>query len=230
MNVIITGASRGIGYNLVKKFLTKQNHFDNVFALTRNIKELTKIESVNFTPIECDINNASQVDEAISMISKKCISVDYLINNAGQLVNKPFLDISSREIDAILGTNFKAPFCLIQKLVPLLSKSSQSHIVNISSMGGFQGSTKFSGLSIYSSSKAALSCLTECLAVELQSTSIRINALCIGAVETEMLSNAFPNFKAPISASQMAEFIYNFTTSNHYFMNGKVIPVSLSTP
>ena len=109
-------------------------------------------------------------------------------------------------------------------------ESNTAHIVNISSMGGFQGADKFAGLSAYSSSKAALNCLTECLAVEFKQTPIKINALCLGAVETEMLSMAFPNFKAPVSSEEMAQFIHHFTLENHRFMNGKVIPVALSTP
>jgi len=122
------------------------------------------------------------------------------------------------------------PFLLIQSLLPLMGKKSKTHIVNISSMGGFQGSAKFAGLSAYSSSKTALVGLTECLAEELKSTSISINCLAIGAVQTEMLSKAFPGYKAPLKANQMAEYIKEFAVSGSKFYNGKVLPVSSTTP
>jgi NAD(P)-dependent dehydrogenase (short-subunit alcohol dehydrogenase family) len=232
MNVVITGTGKGIGYALVQKFIKSSNQNDYIFALSRNIEKLKKIENlpINVIPLQCDITDTGQVDAAVSYIKNKCNSIDFLINNAGLLNNKPFKEIKSYEIDEVFNTNFKAPFYLIQKLLPLLEYAKKSHIVNISSMGGFQGSTKFAGLSAYSASKAALNCLTECLALELQTTSIKINALCIGAVETEMLKMAFPNFKPQVNACEMAEFIYHFTINNHHIMNGKVIPVALSTP
>jgi NAD(P)-dependent dehydrogenase (short-subunit alcohol dehydrogenase family) len=97
-------------------------------------------------------------------------------------------------------------------------------------MGGVQGTVKFPGLSAYSSSKAALAGLTECLAIEFQDKDIAVNCLALGAVQTEMLQEAFPGFKAPVSPDKMAEFIGNFVLTAHHFMNGKVLPISLSTP
>jgi NAD(P)-dependent dehydrogenase (short-subunit alcohol dehydrogenase family) len=232
MNVVITGAGKGIGFNLVKEFIANSMNIEYVFALSRNIEELNNLlyNQIKLVPIKCDITDPIQIDLALNIINGKCAKIDYLINNAGFLVNKPFTEITNKDINLIFNTNYTAPFRLIQKLYPLLFSSKEAHIVNISSMGGFQGSSKFSGLSAYSSSKAALNCLTECLAQELSATSIKINALCIGAVQTEMLSQAFPTFKASISAEEMAQFIYQFTIQSHHFMNGKVIPVALSTP
>jgi NAD(P)-dependent dehydrogenase (short-subunit alcohol dehydrogenase family) len=97
-------------------------------------------------------------------------------------------------------------------------------------MGGVQGSAKFAGLSAYSSSKAALCTLTECLAEELKLENISVNCLALGAVQTEMLSKAFPGYRAPLSASEMAEFIVQFARSGHYYFNGKILPVSSTTP
>ena len=97
-------------------------------------------------------------------------------------------------------------------------------------MGGFQGSTKFAGLSAYSSSKSALSGLTECLAEELKDRNIAVNCLALGAVQTEMLGKAFPGYKAPLSAAKMAEFICEFALTGQLFFNGKIIPVSSTTP
>jgi NAD(P)-dependent dehydrogenase (short-subunit alcohol dehydrogenase family) len=97
-------------------------------------------------------------------------------------------------------------------------------------MGGFQGAAKFPGLSAYSSSKAALAGLTECLAEELKSKNISVNCLAIGAVQTEMLAKAFPGYKAPLKPNQMAEFICNFALTGHTYFNGKIIPVASTTP
>jgi len=119
---------------------------------------------------------------------------------------------------------------LIQKLLEKMGGSTPSHVVNISSMGGFQGSMKFPGLSIYSATKAALASLTECLAEEFKKENVFFNALALGAVETEMLEEAFPGYKAPINADEIAEFIADFAFNGYNYMNGKIIPVSLSTP
>jgi NAD(P)-dependent dehydrogenase (short-subunit alcohol dehydrogenase family) len=97
-------------------------------------------------------------------------------------------------------------------------------------MGGFQGSAKFKGLSAYSSSKSALAGLTECLAEELKEKNIAVNCLAIGAVQTEMLNKAFPGYQAPLKANEMAAFISEFAVNGHKYFNGKIIPVSSSTP
>ena len=97
-------------------------------------------------------------------------------------------------------------------------------------MGGFQGSSKFPGLSAYSASKAALGNLTECLAEEFKEMGIAVNALALGAVKTEMLEEAFPGYVPPVNAQEMAGFMANFATSGHHFFNGKILPVSVSTP
>ena len=108
--------------------------------------------------------------------------------------------------------------------------NTNSHIVNIGSMGGFQGSAKFKGLSLYSAAKGAVAVLTESMAEEFKERGIKVNALALGAVQTEMLASAFPGYKAPLTAGQMAEFIADFALNGHKYFNGKILPVSLSTP
>lgn len=230
-NIVITGASGGIGRALALQFL--QNPEYRVFLISR---DKTKLESlakeipdpdlrlVNI-PFDLQNDDYSQVFDKIIQITN---SIDILINNAGALVNKPFSEISHSDFERIVNINYRGPFFLIQKLLPLLI--SGSHIVNISSMGGFQGSVKFSGLSLYSSSKGALSTLTEVLAAELREQNISVNCLAIGSVQTEMLEQAFPGYQAPINADSIANFIYWFACNAHTWMNGKIIPVSLSTP
>ena len=156
--------------------------------------------------------------------------IDILVNNAGYLTRKPFESISQAEVEMNFTVNFMAPYFLIQGLMKILLNSEHPHILNISSMAGFQGSIKFPGLSAYSASKAAVASLTECLASEFKETKITINCLAIGAVQTEMFDEAFPGYEAPLSPSDMAAFIKDFTLNGHRYFRGKIIPVTPSTP
>jgi 3-oxoacyl-[acyl-carrier protein] reductase len=227
MNIVITGASRGIGFELVKQFL---NTGYTVFCLTRNLEPLKAINHSNLKFLSTDLNSQDSMNAAISFIKKDVTHIDFVINNAGSLVNKPYESISYDELQKVYQVNVFAPYYLTQQLLSILGKEKKSHIVNISSMGGFQGSAKFAGLSAYSSSKAAIAGLTECLAEELKDRNISVNCLAIGAVQTEMLEEAFPGYQAPLSPLQMAEYIFDFALKGHQYYNGKILPVSSSTP
>jgi NAD(P)-dependent dehydrogenase (short-subunit alcohol dehydrogenase family) len=97
-------------------------------------------------------------------------------------------------------------------------------------MGGIQGSIKFAGLSAYSSSKGAVITLSELLAEEYKESGISFNVLALGAVNTVMLQEAFPGYEAPLSAKEMADYIFNFSLTGNKYYNGKVLQVSASTP
>jgi 3-oxoacyl-[acyl-carrier protein] reductase len=236
MNIVVTGASRGIGYELVKKMSSMGNN--TIFAISRNHQKLQQLKSdcaglnasSKVIALACDLSDKNAVVKLVSEINTHVTSIDILVNNAGAILNKPFTEISSSEIEYVYNVNVFSVVRLIQGLLPLLNASPKSHVVNISSMGGFQGSAKFAGLSAYSSSKAALACLTECLAEEFKEKDIAFNCLALGATQTEMLNEAFPGYKAPLSSSEMATYIADFALNAHKYMNGKVIPVSLSTP
>jgi short-subunit dehydrogenase len=231
MIVIITGASKGIGFELMKQF---SNTSYLVLAIARHVKSIndhiTKNQTVNILPIQADITKNKGLEKIYRTVKKLDKPISVLVNNAGLLVNKPFEKISAKELQDVYQTNVFAPFLICQKLLPFMGKTIKCHIVNISSMGGFQGSAKFPGLSAYSSSKTALSGLTECLAEELKQKNISVNCLAIGAVQTEMLSKAFPGYKAPLMPQQMAKYIFEFSINGHLFYNGKILPVSSSTP
>ena len=227
MNVIITGASRGIGFELAQQFL-KANH--QVFCLTRNTETLEALEYSNIDVICTDLTSTESIDKAVAHIKSKVNCIDVVIHNAGSIVNKPFEKIDYQELEIVYRVNVLAPFYLTQQLMHLLGKRSKAHIVNISSMGGFQGSSKFPGLSAYSSSKAAITGLTECLAEEFKDKNISVNCLALGAVQTEMLQEAFPGYQAPLKPAEMAEYIYDFALKGHLYYNGKILPVSSTTP
>lgn len=232
MLILITGASKGIGFELVKKFSKDPGNL--VIAVSRTTDTLTKLVKQNNThsvlPLKADVTNPPHQKKILQTIKSLGLKLDVLINNAGQIVNKPFEKITAKELASVYNTNVFAPFTLIQTLLPVLNTKNKSHIVNIGSMGGFQGTSKFAGLSAYSSSKMALAGLTECLAEELKEKNIAVNCLAIGAVQTEMLGKAFPGYKAPLQPKEMAEYISNFAITGHKFFNGKVIPVSSTTP
>lgn len=232
MLILITGASKGIGFEMVKLFSRDPKHL--IIAVSRNTASLGKLVEQKNThsvlPLKADITNPIHQKRIFKTIHSLGIPLDILINNAGQILNKPFEKISPKELHSVYATNIFGPFALIQQLLPLMNQKNRSHIVNISSMGGFQGSSKFPGLSAYSSSKAALSGLTECLAEEFKSKNIAVNCLALGAVQTEMLSQAFPGYIAPLKAQQMAEYICDFSLRGHRYFNGKILPVSSSTP
>ena len=172
-----------------------------VWALSRNTDELKNIKGIHTVSI--DLSDEQQIVDWV----QSC-GVDHF--------------------DAVYRINVFGAAQLIRHLLPLLT--TDSHILNISSMGGVNGTAKFPGLAAYSSSKGALGILTELLAEEFKDNGPRCNALALGAVQTEMLAEAFPDYKAPVSAAQMATYIADFSLNGHHLYNGKVLPISQSTP
>jgi short-subunit dehydrogenase len=237
MNIIVTGASRGIGYEVVRVMAGMPGM--KLIAIARSHKDLrdlklscTKLPSgKGLEIITADLSQSGKLkNEVIPAIYNMFDQLDILINNAGFLVNKPFNQIDEQELEMIMRVNFMVPWLLIQSLTDLLSKSGKSHVVNISSIGGIQGSIKFPGLSAYSSAKGALGILTECLAAELADRHISLNCLALGSVQTEMFSKAFPEYKAQLKPDEIASFITDFALNGNKYFNGKILPVSVSTP
>ncbi|WP_203293978.1 SDR family NAD(P)-dependent oxidoreductase [Luteirhabdus pelagi] len=224
-NVIITGTSRGIGYELVSLF-TDAGH--NVLALSRNDVPISGLEISNCTCFPCDITDDQDLKKVKDFLEEKWETVDILINNSGYLVNKPFSKLKKEDFLDSYEVNVFGAAALTQLVLPMMSK--QGHVVNISSMGGIQGSMKFPGLAAYSSSKGAIITLTEVLAEEFKESGPSFNALALGAVQTEMLEEAFPGYEAPLSAEEMAAYIFDFALNGNRYYNGKVLQVSSSTP
>lgn len=233
--IIITGASRGIGFDTAIH-LCKAGH--RVIAVARSTSGLEMLYNAAASSgnasylvvIPADISNPKHLDEFAHRVTTISPVVDVLINNAGALVNKPFTAITGEELRHVYDVNVFAPFALTQKIFPMLKKSQSGHVVNIGSVGGINGTAKFPGLSAYSSSKGALGVLSEVLAEEFKEYKISVNCLALGAAQTEMLSRAFPGYNAPLSSSEMAEFVSWFAINGRKYFNGKVLPVALSTP
>jgi len=224
-NIVITGTSRGIGFELAKQF-AENGH--QVLALSRNSAPLSAIHHKNITVLSVDISSSEDLKKVSDFIKNTWKEVDILINNAGKLINKPFTEISSEDFLEVYKVNVFAVAEITKLMIPFLQKGS--HVVTISSMGGIQGSMKFPGLAAYSSAKGAVITLSELLAEEYKEQKIAFNILALGAVQTEMLEEAFPGYEAPLSAVEMADYIYNFSLTGNKFYNGKVLQVSSSTP
>ncbi len=224
-NIIITGTSRGIGLELVKK-LAGEGH--RILALSRNTKPVETLGLENVQTFPFDITAEADLEKAVGFVKENWRQVDILIHNAGAIINKPFEEITSEEFEKVYRINVFGVAALTRKMLPLINK--KGHVVTVSSMGGVQGSMKFPGLSAYSSSKAAVINLTEILAEEYKETGPSFNVLALGAVQTEMLEEAFPGYKAPLQPSEMAQYIADFSLTGNKFYNGKLLQVSSSTP
>lgn len=225
---VVTGASRGIGFEISQNLAGKEYQ---VIAVSRSVDPLNTLEDSNpdfITALPTDLTKTGYVDELTDQIEKEFAGIDILINNAGALIKKSFADLTLDDWRSQLESNLISAVHITKQLLPYFKENA--HIVNISSMGGFQGSAKFPGLAAYSVSKGALSILTECLATELSDRNIKANALCLGAVQTEMFEEAFPGVKAPVEAKEMGQYIADFAINGSTFYNGKILPVALKDP
>lgn len=224
-NIIITGTSRGIGLELVQLF-ANQGH--NVLALSRNEKPVSNLSFDNISSFSFDLCNEADYKKVVAFINTEWEHVDILINNAGAIINKPFAETTFQDFTKVYQTNVFGVSELTRTVLPFIKP--EGHVITISSMGGIQGSMKFPGLSAYSSSKGAVITLVELLAEEYKETGPQFNVLALGAVQTEMLEEAFPGYKAPTTAKEMASYIQNFALTGNQYYNGKVLQVSNSTP
>lgn len=223
-NIIVTGTSRGIGLELALRFANAGHH---VLALSRKTPQKL-IENSNITCFSLDLSKEEDFSQVEQFLATSWRKIDAIVHNAGTLLLKPFEETTSEEFENIYKVNVFGVANLTRICLPFLQKGS--HVVTISSMGGIQGSMKFAGLSAYSSSKGAVITLSELLAEEYKEKGIAFNVLALGAVQTEMLEEAFPGYKAPLTAIEMANYIFDFTLTGNKYYNGKVLQVTTSNP
>jgi NAD(P)-dependent dehydrogenase (short-subunit alcohol dehydrogenase family) len=229
MNIIVNGGTRGIGIEVVHYLALNSDFRIMVTGRNEQVLDSLKAQYPNVITAKTDLSVFdAHANSFVDEVKINFNQVDILINVAGLLISNDFSDSENSDARLMMETNFFGPASVIRLLKPLMTKGS--HIVNISSMGGFQGSSKYRGLSYYSASKAALASLSECLAMEFQPDGIKVNCLALGAVQTEMLEEAFPGYKAPVSAKEMGEFIAEFALNGHKVFNGKILPVAVTNP
>lgn len=230
--IVVTGASRGVGEAVVKELVIE--HGRNVLAIARDARALQALAEAcasgpgTVETLVMDLGAAEAPQQVAARVGGRRLAA--LVNNAGLLITRPFGQWTLADAQQLYQMNATVPLLLTQALAAELDGDPPGHVVNIGSMGGFQGSVKFPGLALYSSSKGAVAVLTECLAEEFKTRGIRCNCLCLGAVDTAMLRAAFPGYQAPTSAAEMGRFVARFALEGHKSFNGKVLPVSASTP
>lgn len=220
--IVVTGTSSGIGHQICIQAAKMNFH---VISVSRNIEPLKDIGGIESFAI--DITNKDSVDEFTANLKSKKIKIDILINNAGYLVSELFGDTTYDSFKKTFDVNVFGLAEITRSLIPIIN--SDGHVINISSIGGVNGSKKFPGLSAYSSSKAAVIALTEVLAEEHQNGP-SFNVLALGAVQTKMLKEAFPDYNADTKPEDMAKYILDFAINGNKLFNGKLISVSNSNP
>ena len=220
--IVVTGTSSGIGHQICIQAAKMNFH---VISVSRNIEPMKDIGGIESFAI--DITNKDSVDEFIANLKSRKIKIDILINNAGYLVSELFGDTTYDSFKKTFDVNVFGLAEITRSLIPIIN--SDGHVINISSIGGVNGSKKFPGLSAYSSSKAAVIALTEVLAEEHQNGP-SFNVLALGAVQTKMLKEAFPDYNAETKPEEMAKYILDFAINGNKLFNGKLISVSNSNP
>lgn len=226
--IIVTGASRGIGYETAR-YLSSENH--TVIATARSEDKLKKLAKNSSKGTIITVSADLTVPEDIKKLqdtTKEFSNIDGIINNAGALHKGSFMETDIAVFKKLMDVNVYGIVRLVQAMKPKLNNGS--HILNISSMSGYLGSLKFGGLTAYGTAKAAVTGLSEVLSAEFSAEGIAVNCLCIGAVQTEMFEEAFPEFEAPVSPNEMGKYIGDFMLTGHQFYNGKVLPVALNDP
>ncbi len=230
MRLLITGASRGIGRALCAE-AAGQGH--EVLALARSEERLEALaghyERVH--PIPLDIGEEGMDADLVRKLEGLGVrSLDGVVH-AAALLKKATLDELDREAwERQMKVGLLGPAMLLRALRSYLKEGKDPHVVLIGSMAGYPGSKKFPGMTAYAASKAGLAGFGEVLAEEWKEAGIRVNTLSLGAVDTEMFREAFPDQEAPITPDEMAAFILYFLTDGGKLMNGKNLPVSQSTP
>mgnify|MGYP001377622567 FL=1 len=181
MNVLISGASRGIGKNIALHFANKNF---NVVGTSRNEFEFEE-KLDNLFPIKLDVTSREDVRDCYKSLKDKNLLPDILINNAGITSDQLFLRMKDGDWDDVINTNLNGVFNLTKVFIKNMVKNKVGRIINISSISGLMGNP---GQVNYSSSKSALNGFTKSLAKELGSRNITVNCVAPGFIETDMTS------------------------------------------
>ena len=207
--ILVTGASRGIGNNIVRS-LANNNiviaNYNKSVEQAIKLKEDMQEKQVDIDIIKADVSNREEVNSMVSTIIEKYGKIDVLINNAGISQYKLFTDISDEDWDIVMNNNLKSVFITTQEVLKSMISRKEGLIINISSVWGVTGAAMEVA---YSTSKAGIIGLTKSLAKELGPSNIRVNAIAPGIINTEM-NNKFSkeeidNIKEEIPLERIGE-------------------------
>ncbi len=181
---VVTGAARGIGLAITRKFLGA-GYAVSLWDIDADTLGTTTaaLPAERILPVACDVSDPIQVQAAVEAVERRFGRLDALVNNAGIAIFKPLLETAFDEWARVLATNLNGPFICTQACAPLMLRHGGGSVVNIASISGVRASTLRVA---YGTSKAAVIHLTKQQAVELGDRGIRVNCVAPGPVETEM--------------------------------------------
>lgn len=183
--VVVTGASRGIGANIVKTLAKKGYRVILNYNKSESYAQKVQKELINVDIFKADMSKKAEAVSLINFAIEKYGKVDVLINNAGISQSKLFTDLTDEDWNNIINTNLNSAFFCSREAVKNMVHNKSGLIINISSIWGITGA---SCEVAYSTSKAALNGFTKALAKELGPSNIRVNAIAPGIINTDMNS------------------------------------------
>ena len=189
---IVTGAGRGIGRAFVTALL---NEGVKVFATSRHLSALEKIEDENLALLPADLTDLSSFKKIVTACAERFGGIDFVINNAGYAKKGALADATAQDWDLHFAVNARAPFLLNNAAMPYLEASEQATIVNICSVVSTQG---YESQGAYSAAKHALLGYTKVLAKETFDKDIRVHAISPGGVATELIQETRPDLDLSI--------------------------------
>ncbi len=207
---IITGAGRGVGRSTALAF-TRAGA--KVVLCSRTQAQLDEVVSEilqqggEALAVVGDVAREEDVRELFEQALQTYGRVDILVNCAGVVAVKPFLEMDTETWDNVINVNLRGTFLCCRTAFRVMAEQKQGVILNLSSLSGVKGVEKFPGLSAYNVSKSGVAGLTEILAVEGRPYNIRVSAVSPGAVATEMLRQAAPHLEAGMTPDELAEIL-----------------------
>ena len=230
-NILITGASRGIGKSIAYYFARKGF---NVVGTARSEFEFIDADfKGTFTPLKLDVTDRDSIKEAFSLLKEKELLPNILVNNAGITADQLFLRMKDDDWDNVLNINLTGTFNITKMFIKQMVKNRSGKIINISSVSGLMGNA---GQVNYSSSKAALSGFTKSLAKEVGSRNITVNSIAPGFIDTDMteyldekakldLESQIP-LKRMGNASDISELVYFLASDEASYITGQTLHVN----
>ncbi|MGH2493652.1 MAG: SDR family NAD(P)-dependent oxidoreductase [Ktedonobacteraceae bacterium] len=221
--IIITGAGRGVGRATAARFAREGARvvlFSRTAATLGQVAREIESEGHSVLSIAGDVSNEEHVVSLFHRVMETYGQVDALVNCAGIVAVKPFVDMDAATWDSVINVNLRGTFLCCREAFRIMAGQHSGVIINLSSLSGVKGVEKFPGLSAYNVSKAGVASLTEILAVEGKPHNIRVCVVSPGAVDTEMLRQAAPHLKAGMTPGDMAEILLFLVDDSGRMLNG----------
>ena len=220
---IITGAGRGIGRAAALRFAREGARvvlFSHTAATLAQIAREIEGEGHSVLSFAGDVSSEEDVVSLFQRVMEAYERVDALVNCAGIVAVKPFVEMDAATWDHVINVNLRGTFLCCREAFRVMAEQRSGVIINLSSLSGVKGVEKFPGLSAYNVSKAGVASLTEILAVEGKPHNIRVCAVSPGAVDTEMLRQAAPHLHAGMTPGDMAEILLFLADDSGRMLNG----------